>query len=226
MGTALRHRVIFQADFAAGQTRTFTVTAGDKWTYTRDQFRTYGRFVRERYDDFCWENDRIAHRMYGKALETAERIPLISSTVDIWSKRTPSLVINDWYMVDDYHRDNGEGGDCYSAGLSRGCGGNGLWAADRLWVSKNFVSTRVLACGPIRLMFELVYEPFDVDGLPVSEVKRISMDAGQNLNHFESIYRPGKPSTLVTGIGLKKVAGERWDSTRRGPGWRSGSPWS
>jgi hypothetical protein len=215
-GDGIPDWVIFQADFVAGQTRTFTAVAGDKWIYTRDQFRAYGRFVRERYEDFCWENDRIAHRMYGTALETADRIPLISSTVDIWSKRTPRLVINDWYMVDDYHRDNGEGGDCYSAGLSRGCGGNGLWAADRLWVSRNFVSTRVLACGPIRLTFELVYEPFEVDGLPVSEVKRISLDAGQNLNHFRSIYRPGKPATLITGIGLKKVGGEHWDFDARG----------
>jgi hypothetical protein len=204
-------RVIFQADFAAGQTRTFTAAAGDTRVYTRDQFRAYGRFVRERYDDFCWENDRIAHRMYGTALETADRIPLTSSTVDIWSKRTPRMVINDWYMVDNYHGDTGEGGDCYSAGLSRGCGGNGLWAADRLWVSRNFVGSRVLANGPIRVVFELTYEPFEVNGVMVSEVKRISLDAGQNLNHFRSIYRPGKPTALVTGIGLKKVDGERWD---------------
>jgi hypothetical protein len=210
-GDSIPNRVIFQTDFTAGQTQTFEVAAGDTWVYTRDQFKAYGRFVRERFDDFCWENDRIAHRMYGTALETADRIPLTSSTVDIWSKRTSRLVINDWYMVDNYHGDTGEGGDFYSAGLSRGCGGNGLWAADRLWVSKNFVNSRVLACGPIRLMFELTYEPFEVDGVMVSEVKRVSLDAGQNLNHFRSIYRPLKPAPLISGIGLKKVNGERWD---------------
>lgn len=204
-------QVIFQADFAAGQTRTFTVTVGGKWVYTKDQFRAYGRFVRERADDFCWENDRIAHRMYGKALETWAGGPLISSTVDIWVKRTPRLVINDWYMVDNYHVDTGEGADLYSAGQTCGCGGNGLWAADRLWVSKNFVDSRVLANGPIRLMFELTYEPFEVNGVMVSEVKRISLDAGQNLNHFRSIYRSEKPTILIAGIGIKKVTGERWD---------------
>jgi len=207
-------QVIFQADFAAGQTRTFTVTAGDKWVYTKEQFRAYGRFVRERFDDFCWENDGIAQRMYGKALETWVGGPLISSTVDIWVKRTPRMVINDWYMVDNYHVDTGEGADLYSAGLSRGCGGNGLWAADRLWVSKNFVHSRVLANGPISLMFELTYEPFEVNGVMVSEVKRISLDAGQNLNHFRSIYKPEKATTLIAGIGLKKVIGERWDVNR------------
>ncbi len=204
-------QVIFQADFAAGQTQDFTATAGDKCVYTQNQFRAYGRFVRERFDDFCWENDRIAHRMYGKALETYFRERLVSSTVDIWSKRISRMVINDWYMVDNYHGDTGEGGDFYSAGQSRGCGGNGLWAADRLWVSKNFVNSRVLANGPIRVMFELTYEPFAVNGVMVSEVKRISLDAGQNMDHFRSIYKPEKPTCLISGIGLKKVRGERWD---------------
>ena len=33
----------------------------------------YGRFVRERHDDFTWENDLVAHRMYGTDLETWRR---------------------------------------------------------------------------------------------------------------------------------------------------------
>jgi len=205
--------VIFQTDFGPGETKTFTVSTGSKWTYRTDQFKAYGRFVRERFDDFAWENDKIAHRMYGKALETWAREPLSSSTVDIWSKRTTRLVINDWYMTDDYHTDHGEGADFYSAGLSRGCGGNGLWAEDRLWVSRNFVNSRVLANGPIRVMFELTYEPFDVAGISVAEVKRITLDAGHNLDRFQSFYkpytRPGQPIQLTCGTGLKKVPGEQ-----------------
>lgn len=205
--------VIFQADFGPNETKLFTVTTGPKWVYTKDQFKAYGRFVRERFDDFAWENDRVAHRMYGKALETWAREPLASSTVDIWSKRTSRLVINDWYMTDDYHTDHGEGADFYSAGLSRGCGGNGLWAEDRLWTSRNFVNSRVLANGPIRVMFELTYEPFDVAGISVAEVKRITLDAGQHLNRFQSFYkpytRPGQSVTLTCGVGLKKVSGEQ-----------------
>src|SRR5207247_1448374 len=141
--------VIFQADFAANQTKTFVVTVGKKHEYTKEDFKAYGRFVRERFDDFAWENDRIAHRTYGKALETWAGEPLTSSTIDIWSKRTPRMVVDEWYMVDNYHQDTGEGFDGYSAGATRGCGGNGLWAADKLWASKNFVNSRVLANGPI-----------------------------------------------------------------------------
>ena len=88
--------VIFQADFAANETKTFTVTTGGKQEFSKEQFKAFGRFVRERFDDFAWENDRIAHRTYGKALETWDGEPLSSSTIDIWSKRTPRMVVNVW----------------------------------------------------------------------------------------------------------------------------------
>ena len=198
--------VIFQADFAPNQTQTFTVTAGAKREYAKADFRAYGRFVRERFDDFAWENDLIAHRTYGKALITWKGEPLTSSAIDIWSKRTANLVINDWYMVDNYHVDLGEGLDDYSAGPSRGCGGNGVWANNQLFVPTNFVDSRVLTNGPIRVMFELVYEPFEVDGAKVAEVLRISLDAGSQLDHFQTFYttQPANKE-LAMAIGLKKV---------------------
>lgn len=216
--------VIFQADFAGNETKTFTATTGDKQLYTKDQYKAYGRFNRERFDDFAWENDKIAHRTYGKALETWEGEPLSSSTIDAWSKRTPKMVVNDWYMTEDYHEDHGEGADFYSAGASRGCGGNGLWAADKLWVSRNFVNSRVLANGPIRVLFELDYEPFDVNGISVGEVKRVSLDAGSQFDHFQSSYkqytRPGQTQKLTSGIGLKKTSGEQKEA-KASRGWMS-----
>jgi hypothetical protein len=204
--------VIFQADFGPNEAKTFAVSAGAKQVYTKEQFKAHGRFVRERFDDFAWENDRIAHRMYGKGLETWQGEPLTSSTVDIWTKRVPQMVIDEWYMVDNYHIDTGQGADFYSAGKSRGNGGNGLWANNQLYVSNNFVDSRVLANGPIRVMFELVYEAFDVNGAKVSEVKRITLDAGSNLDHYQSFYKPQGQVPLVCGIGLKKVQGERKES--------------
>ena len=198
--------LIFQADFAANETKTFTVKAGAKREYKKDDFRAYGRFVRERFDDFAWENDRIAHRTYGKALITWRGEPLTSSAIDIWSKRTSKLVINDWYMVDNYHTDTGEGMDAYSAGPTRGCGGSGVWSNNQLFIPTNFVDSRVLTNGPIRVMFELVYEPFDAGGMQVSEVLRVSLDAGSQLNHFQTYYRANGP--LAVAVGLKKVKDE------------------
>jgi Domain of unknown function (DUF4861) len=202
--------VIFQSDFAANETRTFTVSSGVRRRYERSDFKAYGRFVRERFDDFAWENDLIAHRTYGKALITWKGEPLTSSSIDIWSKRTSRLVINDWYMVDNYHADTGEGADDYSAGATRGCGGSGIWDNEQLFVPSNFVDSRVLANGPIRVMFELVYEPFDVKGVKVSEVLRISLDAGSQLDHFESYYNSATgANTRAVAIGLKKVKDEQ-----------------
>lgn len=204
--------LIFQADFAPGETKTFTVTAGKKREYVKEDFRAYGRFVRERFDDFAWENDRIAHRTYGKALITWKGEPLTSSAIDIWSKRTARMVINDWYMVDNYHADHGEGVDAYSAGPTRGCGGNGLWSNGQLYIPTNFVDSRVLANGPIRVMFELVYEPFDVGEAKVSQVLRVSLDAGSQLNHFRPGFRSANGNEeLAVAIGLKKVKEEQKD---------------
>ena len=201
--------------------RSFEFRLGDKRVYKKDDFRVYGRFNRERFDDFAWENDRVAHRMYGAALETWQREPLTSSTIDVWLKRTRRLVLNDWYMVDDYHRDNGEGADFYSAGRSRGCGGSGLWRDGKLVVSKNFRESRVLANGPIRLIFELRYPLWDASGVR-SETKRVTLDAGQNFNRFESTYDLDGDVTYAAGIKKTPSTDTRVDRTA---GWlRSWEP--
>jgi uncharacterized protein DUF4861 len=208
-GDGKEETLLFQADLPAQGERTFVVSRGEKRVYRKEDFRVYGRFVRERHDDFAWENDRVGHRMYGEALETWTREPLTSSGVDVWVKRTRRLVLNDWYMTDDYHRDTGEGADYYSAGPSRGCGGSGIWADGQLRVSRNFRGSRVLAAGPIRLVFELSYVPWEIGGgRSVSERKRVTLDAGSNFNRFDSIYTvtggAGDPSWAA---GIKKAAG-------------------
>lgn len=197
-------QLLFQTDIGPVETRTFDLSLGDRRVTSPQSFKVYGRFVREREDDFAWENDRIAHRMYGEALETWPQEPLTSSAVDVWVKRIPRLVVNDWYMVDDYHRDHGEGGDFYSAGSTRGCGGNGVWANGQLYASANFRNSRVLANGPLRLIFELTYPAWDAGGTRVSEIKRITLDAGQNFNHFESHYTLERAADLSSAAGIRK----------------------
>jgi pectinesterase len=210
-GDASPDQLVFLADFAPQQSRTFVLTLGERRVWKKEDFRVYGRFVRERHDDFAWENDRVAHRVYGQDLETWDQEPLTGSGVDVWCKRTRRLVLNDWYMTDAYHEDHGEGADFYSAGRTRGCGGSGIWRDGRLWVSRNFRGSRVLAAGPLRLVFELDYEPFDTGGASVAETKRVVVDAGRNLHRFESRYRPyrrpgqGEPE-ITWAAGIKKHA--------------------
>jgi len=113
-GDAVADDLVFQDDFAPRARKTFTVRAGMRRKPGREDYRVYGRFVRERHDDFAWENDHIAHRMYGRDLETWAQEPLTSSGVDVWTKRVRKLIVNDWYLTDDYHEDHGEGADLYS----------------------------------------------------------------------------------------------------------------
>jgi hypothetical protein len=201
-------QLIVQVDLAPRETRTLSLSVGARPVASREEYKAYGRFVRERRDDFAWENDRIAHRMYGAALETWAQEPLTSSSVDVWVKRVRRLVINDWYMVDDYHLDHGDGADLYSAGKSRGCGGNGPWVNGQLYPSANFRESRVIANGPIRVQFELTYLPWDASGSKVSEVKRVTLDAGWNLNRFESRFTvAGGPAVATHAIGIKEAAG-------------------
>jgi unsaturated rhamnogalacturonyl hydrolase len=217
--------LVFQDDFGPRESRTFTLRAGARRAPLREEYRVYGRFVRERHDDFAWENDRIAHRMYGPDLETWAREPLTSSGVDVWTKRVRKLVVNDWYLTDDYHDDHGEGADLYSVGKSRGCGGLGIYRGDQLAVSRNFIASRVLASGPIRLVFELEYAPWDVGGAQVSETKRVILDARQSFDRFESRFASDpKGTALLAGIGIAKHAGSMAELDPRRAWLRSWEP--
>ena len=207
-------RLVFQADFAPGEAREFRLDRAELRKPRVADYRVYARFVRERQDDFAWENDRVAFRIYGQALETFAKEPLTSSAVDAWSKRTRRLVLNDWYLVDDYHRDHGEGGDFYSAGRTRGCGGSGLMVDGALAVSKNFRSSRVLASGPLRAVFEVSYPEWERPGLKVTEVKRVTLDAGSHFNRFESFYATDGDVTWAAGIRMAKGVVPRVDRER------------
>lgn len=219
--------LVFQANFQPNENKTFLLGEGTRGTPTHEQYKVYGRFVRERHDDFAWENDRIAHRVYGPALETWKADPLTSSGIDVWVKRTPRLVVNEWYQSDDYHRDNGDGADFYSVGPSRGCGGIGIWNGKELRVSRNFVNSRVLANGPIRLIFELSFAAWDIGGgVKVSETKRVIADAGQHFDRFESSLKlSGKPHGQQLAIGIAKHAGGAFETDQAHGILRSWEPY-
>ena len=141
--------LVFSYDFAAGEKRaTFTLETVATATPPEAPC-VYARFVPERFDDMAWENDRIAHRMYGIALNTpaagGER--LRGSGIDVWAKRVTYPIVDRWYAKghDQFHKDEeGEGLDLYSIGGSRGAGGTGVWDGAKLWTSDNFTNAQVL----------------------------------------------------------------------------------
>ena len=58
-------KVIFIADVAASSESHYHIMYGTK---NLSDTLAFGRFVPERLDDYAWENDRIAFRIYGPAL--------------------------------------------------------------------------------------------------------------------------------------------------------------
>jgi hypothetical protein len=61
----------------------------------------YSRFVPERTDDYTWENNRVAFRVYGptaqKMVEEGAKGGTLSSGVDAWLKKVEFPIINKWY---------------------------------------------------------------------------------------------------------------------------------
>lgn len=209
--------LLFQANIDAKKTNSYMIVADAKTAAPESKLTTYSRLVPERADDYTWENDKIAFRVYGpkgqqEALAKVKGSTL-SSGVDIWLKRTEKSVINEWYkgyLTDPmfYHKDTrGEGYDPYHVGDSRGTGGIGIWKDEKLQVSQNFVTSKTIAEGPLRTVFELTYNPWSEFG--VKETKRISLDLGSNFSKFESTFETEKPVPNYTiGITLHKNEGE------------------
>ena len=76
---------LFQYDFASGEkSASFTIEATTE-PVPPFPSKVFARYVPERFDDFAWENDRIAHRIYGQALETpsAGKSMMTGSGIDV-----------------------------------------------------------------------------------------------------------------------------------------------
>ncbi|WP_300691290.1 DUF4861 family protein [Chryseobacterium sp.] len=216
-GDGISEELLFQVHINAKKTNNYTIMADGKAPLPETTVSTYSRLVPERVDDYAWENDKIAFRVYGpkgqqEALQGIKSSTL-SSGVDIWLKRTDQSIINEWYkgyLTDPmyYHKDTrGEGYDPYHVGNSRGTGGIGIWQNNKLQTSQNFVHSRTIAEGPLRTVFELIYDPWSEYG--VKEVKRISLDLGSNFSKFESHFETEKNVPNYTiGITLHKNEGE------------------
>jgi len=217
-GRGAPDKLLFQASFAPGETRTFhLVDAGALAARPQPIVKTFVRQIAERSNDIAWESDRIAHRMY--QLQLIQDEGTVSSGIDVWCKRTRGLVVNTFYRVGDYHNDHGLGLDDYHVSRSRGCGGLGIWDGNRLYVSSNYRSARIITTGPLRSEFELTYDAWDAGGRRVSEVKRIRIDAGSNMSRVESLFTAGGAGPLRVGAGIALRPGDGPVVRNQADGW-------
>ncbi len=163
--------------------------------------KTFARYVPERFDDFAWENDVLAFRMYGKALEGRADD---AQGLDVWAKRTDQLIIDKWYKTEDYHKDHGEGLDYYSVGQTLGAGDIGLYLNGNLQFTKHYRRYKVLDNGPLRTTFQLEFDPENVEGQNITFSKTYRLDAGSNFNKVTLQFENQKEATTPIAIGVVK----------------------
>jgi hypothetical protein len=194
--------IIFQTDIAAKASQKFIITKG---LPTNSQSKVYGRQVIERSDDFAWENDKVAFRMYGEALEGKAGM---AKGIDFWAKRTTNLVVNEWYKSGNYHKDNGDGVDAYHVGMTLGCGDAEPIVDGNIIYPINYSDYQLLDNGPIRISFKLIYKPFKVNGKTVKETKNISLDASSQLNKIVNHYETEGNLEIAAGVTKHKNDGQ------------------
>ena len=204
--------LIFQCDVEEQATRIYTIKTGQRSAYAP---KAYGRFVPERLDDYAWENDKVAFRAYGPALETAPGEMLATPGFDTWVKCVDTLVVDARYLRGNYHHNYGDGMDCYKVGRTLGAGASAPYVNDTLWMSRNFATWETLDNGPIRTTVRFTYAPFAVGNRQVSLTKVISLDAGSHFNRIENTYE-GDFTTLPVAAGFVRhdvkglTATEEW----------------
>lgn len=197
-GASAIQNLLIQVDVATNRTLKIYLLKGKPLAVLP---KTYCRYVPERKDDFAWENDRIAFRMYGKALEGTKEN---AYGIDVWVKRTDRLVLNERYKRGAYHIDHGDGLDYYHVGFSLGAGNIAPCINDSIWYAKNYRQWKVLDNGPLRSTFQLSFDEWDVAGRMVKMVKTVSLDAGSQLSRIEVNYSYPNNDSLPVVVGIIK----------------------
>ena len=191
-------KLIFQAAVPAGKTVEYTVKAGEREAYDT---LVFSRYVPERLDDYAYENNRIAGRVYGPALSDPRTLG-----PDIWLKRVESLVVDKRYELNDYHHDHGDGMDCYKVANTLGGGALAPYADDKIVLGDNYETYNRICNGPIRTKVLFTYKPFKVDGNTVTLKRELTVDANTNFIKISNWFNaPVDELPVVLGAVLHDV---------------------
>ena len=224
-------KVIFPAAIAAGGTATYTIQTGTPEAF---DVKAGGRCYPERIEDMAWENDLVAFRAYGPALQakgergfgydlftkynTTEPIleAMYAKELDKETlakiaelKKTDPKAAAELSRERSYHIDHGYGMDCYAVGPTLGAGVAALMVNDTIiypWCYKN---QEILDNGPLRFTVKLEFTPLTVKGdSTVVETRLITLDAGSHLNKTAVSYSNLKETLpIVAGIVLHEPDG-------------------
>lgn len=224
-------KVIFPATVKANATADYTIKAGTPAAFDT---KACGRHYPERVDDVAWENDLVAFRTYGPALQAnGER----AYGYDVWTKynttepivearyaselnpetkakiaelkATDPEAAKQLYQSVSYHVDHGTGLDCYKVGPTLGGGAAALMVGDTIIYPYCYKTQEILDNGPLRFTVKLEYNPLTVKGdSNVIETRLISLDAGSHMNKTIVSYSNLKEAiSVATGIVLHEPNG-------------------
>ena len=215
-------KLIFQASVGSKGRSVYTVATGTPKAYER---RVAGRLFTERGDEFGWENDRVAYRIYGHGGAVG---------YDLFNKSTAKLMLDWWYaseqdqemrsvskklhergyhdLADEvynafcYHIDHGQGMDCYTVGPTLGGGANALLAADgSLCMPKCYKTFEILDNGPLRFRVRLTYPEMEYRGKKVVETRVITLDAGTSFCKVQVGYEGlAEAAPMASGVVVHK----------------------
>ena len=215
-------KLIFQVGVAGQGKSVYYVQEGQPKPY---EVKAKGRLFVERQDEFGWENDQVAYRVYGHGGAVG---------YDLFNKSTSELMLDYWYASEQnqemrsvsrqleergyqdladqvynafsYHVDHGKGMDCYTVGPTLGGGANALLNPDgSLFMPQCYKSYEILDNGPLRFTVKFTYPEQDYQGEKVRETRIISLDAGSQFNRVSVSYEGlSQQAQMAAGVVVHK----------------------
>lgn len=163
--------------------------------------QAFVRYMPEANENICWENDRVAFRVYGPPVKNR-----VSSGIDIWTKSVDYPIISKWYDQNNqgksYHENHGEGLDFYHVAYGRGLGGTAIWRNGKPYISAPYATHKILKNTEDEVAFELNFDAWDANGMKVSEKKIISLKMGTNFCKVTSIFTSVSKEPLTIALGI------------------------
>lgn len=174
--------------------------------------KVMARFVPERSDDFVFENNLIAGRFYGEALEGNPTSP----GLDIWVKLPGKLVADEWYKGfleesdEYYHHDHG-GKDCYKVAVSLGGGASVPFIAGKLcYPATNYRSWDIVEETPEKVVFTLHYPEWEAaEGVTVALDKTVTVVPDTYFCNVEDVYTFSGRDSLAIAAGINVHAAQQ-----------------
>ncbi len=214
--------LVFVADVKAGQKAVYNIV--DEKPQEVKVVAT-GKVYPNRVDDIAWENDKVAFRAYGPALQASGEKAF---GYDVWVKCVSEPVVENRYNLEldpatnaridslnntklyadieaaqklrretSYHYDHGNGLDCYKVGPTLGGGASAIILGDSIVYPYCYKECEILDNGPLRFQVRLTYHTTTIADQDITEVRTITLDAASCLNHTVVEYKGAPTNTNV-----------------------------